>query len=453
MTDMMGGLLGTEDPDQQKGLLGLLAAQIGGSILSANQPGVSSGQALGAGLSAGANGIMQAQQLGALNEQRKSLAMKNKLEATKLGYDVQNLQRQNQMFGSMFGSPYAAQPTPADASAYPATDIFATANGLPSSGGATPANLPTGPQAGSDVLGSIGLTRDQVKAAYAFGGPAAASKLIEAAATKRIETGQWEDVGGGMQRNKLTGETKPISPTLVNVAVNGPKRESSFNQTLGTEQGKDAAGIYKEADAARNQLVSVQRLNQLVDDWKANGGSQGQLAPFQAKLTSYVQALGIDPTSLNLPKDAGPAQAIDAVMRKMALGNIGSNSGGLPANNFSEADRNFIVDIQPSLKDTPEGFKAKLEMVKRMAERSTQKEEMWMQMDEQGKSYSDFRRSWAQYTKANPLFSDDEKKQLRAVGGAKPAPAGGGISEGATATNPATGQRIIFRNGQWQPIQ
>lgn len=31
-------------------------------------------------------------------------------------------------------------------------------------------------------------------------------------------------------------------------------------------------------------------------------------------------------------------------------------------------------------------------------------------------------------------------------------PAGGGIQEGATATNPQTGQKIIFRNGQWQPM-
>lgn len=29
---------------------------------------------------------------------------------------------------------------------------------------------------------------------------------------------------------------------------------------------------------------------------------------------------------------------------------------------------------------------------------------------------------------------------------------GGGVQEGATATNPQTGAKIIFRNGQWQPM-
>ena len=35
---------------------------------------------------------------------------------------------------------------------------------------------------------------------------------------------------------------------------------------------------------------------------------------------------------------------------------------------------------------------------------------------------------------------------------AQSAPAAGGIREGATATNPQTGERIIYRNGQWQPL-
>lgn len=32
------------------------------------------------------------------------------------------------------------------------------------------------------------------------------------------------------------------------------------------------------------------------------------------------------------------------------------------------------------------------------------------------------------------------------------APVGGGVQEGATATNPQTGQKLIFRSGQWQPV-
>ncbi len=38
------------------------------------------------------------------------------------------------------------------------------------------------------------------------------------------------------------------------------------------------------------------------------------------------------------------------------------------------------------------------------------------------------------------------------AGGDAGGDAGGGIREGATATNPQTGERIIYRNGQWQPL-
>jgi hypothetical protein len=38
------------------------------------------------------------------------------------------------------------------------------------------------------------------------------------------------------------------------------------------------------------------------------------------------------------------------------------------------------------------------------------------------------------------------------VTGNPPPAGGGGISEGTTATNPQTGERIIYRDGQWQPL-
>ncbi len=56
----MPGLFDMDDDErrQQLGLLGLL---VGGNILAANAPGVTTGQALGAGLSAGAHGMQQMQ--------------------------------------------------------------------------------------------------------------------------------------------------------------------------------------------------------------------------------------------------------------------------------------------------------------------------------------------------------------------------------------------------------
>lgn len=427
----MVGLLGEDDPNDTgllasnpQQLIPMSALQMGLSIMANNRPGGTTGEALGAGGMQGLGAYMQGNSAIAKQRLSQMQAQKYGLETQKLGYEVGNLKDQKTVMQQMFPELGGQGPIQMASGQSPMGGGQPAPNGMPNQSQAL-SGMPQG--ALKDPLAALGLDRDTVKSVYAYGGPEAVKNLLQTAATKRIETDQWQDVGGGMQQSRLTGEKKPISPTLVNVAVNGPQRESSFNKTLGEEQGKDAAGVYKEADAARNQLVSTQQLRQLVGEWNSSGGSQGQLAPLQAKITSYAQAVGIDPKSLGLPADAGPSQAIDAIMKKMALGNIGSNSGGLPANNFSEADRDFIVDIQPSLKDTPAGMQAKLSMVEKMAQRSVQKETMFNQMDEQGKSYSDFRRAWAKYTEQNPLLSDDEKKQIRSISGAKPSPGGRGV--------------------------
>lgn len=50
------------------------------------------------------------------------------------------------------------------------------------------------------------------------------------------------------------------------------------------------------------------------------------------------------------------------------------------------------------------------------------------------------------------LFDDVPAQSTPHGGNGKTKAAPSGISEGATATNPKTGQKLIYRNGQWQPM-
>ncbi|EGS9149003.1 acyltransferase [Salmonella enterica] len=50
------------------------------------------------------------------------------------------------------------------------------------------------------------------------------------------------------------------------------------------------------------------------------------------------------------------------------------------------------------------------------------------------------------------LFDDVPAQSTPHGGNGKKKAAPSGISEGATATNPKTGQKLIYRNGQWQPM-
>jgi hypothetical protein len=50
------------------------------------------------------------------------------------------------------------------------------------------------------------------------------------------------------------------------------------------------------------------------------------------------------------------------------------------------------------------------------------------------------------------FYSPVKAKDTGGGGGGAPSPASGGTREGATATNPQTGERVIYRGGQWQPL-
>jgi len=70
----MAGLLDFGDTENEKRQnMGLLAMLAGGSILGANQPGVSTGQALGAGITGAGTGLMQMQKMQQQAAQQKAM--------------------------------------------------------------------------------------------------------------------------------------------------------------------------------------------------------------------------------------------------------------------------------------------------------------------------------------------------------------------------------------------
>jgi hypothetical protein len=218
---------------------------------------------------------------------------------------------------------------------------------------------------------------------------------------KRIETGAWEDIGNGIQQNRMTGEKKPISPSLVNVAVNGPQQESAFRSEYGKELGTQAATIHTDAEAARNTLARLGQLNSLLTDFDS-----GKLAPFKSTVGAWAQSLGISNDALSSmgikPTDPINAQAVTAITNSMTTGLIGH--GGFPANNFSDADRKFLQQTMPQISNTPGANSIISQAMQRAAERQVQKEDMWLQADQNGKDYPAFLRQWNQYVKDTPLF-------------------------------------------------
>jgi hypothetical protein len=197
--------------------------------------------------------------------------------------------------------------------------------------------------------------------------------------------------------------------------------ENRMETEYGREAGKGIAKIHNErVDAATKadaQLAGLEAMAPLVEAWEAAGGSQGALASLQAQGSSALQSIGIDPTTLGLPADAGPAQAIEALQKRLAIMNIGQ--GGMPANNFSEADRDFIQGMQGGLADTANGMRAKMFVANKLAARTREAADYVLEGQAEGKNGQEIERGWRQFVRENPIFTPDDKKALAQMTTAK----------------------------------
>ena len=428
------GMTPQQAQQQRDQMIGLGLLNFGAGTMMGAKPGATMGQAIGQGAAMAGNAIAQQQEAyprAMMQQQQMKMA---DLQMQALLAEQTRKQAQSAAIAKFFGggqpSPVAPQGQPPRMAAAPTSAGTDGALGVPSltfnppapvSGqGATPSRFGNIPPEMMALL--AGMEPDK-----------AAPLMVQLASNPQARWVPQPRNGIPGQINMATGEWKADDPALTKVTVsphlNLPPKESNFQDKYGGKLGEQAASIMTSADRASDQLATTQQMRNMVNEWKSLGGSQGNLAELQARTAAWAQALNVDLSSLGVPSNAGPAQVIDALSRKMALGSIGGE-GGLPANNFSEADRNFIVDIQPRLKDTPTAMEAKLTMVERMARRSIEKQDMWLQYDAGGKTYSQFLRDWTAYTRNNPLFTADEKSAItsaaKTTGGAS---ASGGAVE------------------------
>jgi hypothetical protein len=153
----------------------------------------------------------------------------------------------------------------------------------------------------------------------------------------------------------------------------------------------------------------------------------GKLAPTQMTAGAWADALGIDPKMMEKigvpPNAAINGQLIDQMSNQMTLGMIGNKNGegGMPANNFSDADRKFLTATAPGIARTPGANAIMLEMKSRGLDRNLEKVHMWDQYRSDGKSYENFERDWRKHVNSQPsLFADIPDRIKGSVGRAGP---------------------------------
>lgn len=218
--------------------------------------------------------------------------------------------------------------------------------------------------------------------------------------------------------------------TTVNVGS-----EEKAGEFFGKELGKQAAGrmnsMYDTANRARKNLATAGEMERAFRTVLDQGGTIGPGADLEVTASRVLRVMGINPADLGLPEDTGAAETLQALAGELVLGKIGGENG-MPANNFSDADRKFIENTVPQLDSTPSGFLWKLEIHKRLQQRALERETMWNQAIDRAQAegideydaWRRFERDWADYVNQTPLIDDDTRQQIEGAMSATTTPSG-----------------------------
>jgi hypothetical protein len=196
-----------------------------------------------------------------------------------------------------------------------------------------------------------------------------------------------------------SGKVSAINPQPFAVNVN-QQGQSEFEKHYGEGQSKRALATLESGDKAGSEIGKVNLTEAMFNQVKT-----GKLAPAQATIGAWAQAVGIDPKTLGIdPNLSIVSQAGQSLVAQQTVGMIGS--GGFPANNFSDADRKFLQQIPGSIENLPEANKVLFEVKRRMLQRDIDKADAWATARADKQSYEDFERSWRKHVNGTDMFAD-----------------------------------------------
>lgn len=225
-------------------------------------------------------------------------------------------------------------------------------------------------------------------------------------------------------------------------AINIDQRaETGEAKAAGEAAGKRRGEMFAAAGSAGKTLTNLSRMEGLL-----NQVSQGKLQPARMNISAWAKSFGLNDEvakSLGLdPKGVGSAQAVQSLINESVVGKIGS--GGFPANNFSDADREFITKIFPSLGDDPRANKIRIEGARRMAKLDIDRAKAFQAFKRdpanKGRGFEDFELDWSEKMAQRDVFGD-LRREAESIIGAPRNDIGGTIDNpGAIPSRGATGQ-------------
>jgi hypothetical protein len=189
------------------------------------------------------------------------------------------------------------------------------------------------------------------------------------------------------------------------------RAETAEAQKIGAGSGERANRTVEAASAAQKTLYRINDIEARLKNFQT-----GKTTPGKVTVGAWAKAIGINEDVLRAvgldPNAVGDAQAFEGLTNRMVVDMIGS--GGFPANNFSDADRGFLVSVVPQLANDPRANKILMEVARRGAQRDIEKAKAWNQFRKdpanKGMSFDDFDISWSEKVAQQDILGDLAKE-------------------------------------------
>jgi hypothetical protein len=215
------------------------------------------------------------------------------------------------------------------------------------------------------------------------------------------------------------------------------KRQDLEWKTGGEERFKQNQTFQNEGMKAKSAINTYQKLYSLTQSPDFYSGSyQNQVM----KAKQLLASLGIDPQGV---KDIETFKALSNDAIRQEIGSLGTG--------VSNADVLFLSQANANLDFTPEGNRQLIDAKIRIAQRKAEVAKFARDyLKRTGQKYLDaqFDEELAQWAEENPIFPEAAQGEQ----GGQPANTQQ-LRAGQTATNPQTGQKMLWDGSQWRPMQ
>jgi hypothetical protein len=208
-----------------------------------------------------------------------------------------------------------------------------------------------------------------------------------------------------------TATLRPNSVTNVNMP--DAKGDVKYMEKMGEILAQDFAGLQSAGTAAQTSLAKFDRLGGLLE-----GVNTGAFKGTTTQMKAIAKSAGVDLDSLGITDDVAPAQAAKAITNEIALQLRNPAGGAGMPGALSDKDREFLLQMVPSLETTPEGNKTLVDYWRRLNKRTIDVAKMSRDyMKKNGGRFDyGFYDELADYSEKNSLFPESDRAAAPAQG-------------------------------------